>query len=621
MKYSAFILAAGLGERLRPITDHIPKPLIPLLGKPVIQYVMERVSGLPLKKIGMNLHYKQDMISTWLARSVFCSALTVFPEDQPLGTGGALKNASLFLRESSFLVHNADILSNIDLERLMASHLSSGNLATLAVHDSPAFNVLQIDEQGLLRFVGQENVLPEKFRLLAFTGIAAYSPDFLKLLPEGPSSVVSTWQKAIREGAGIGTLDVSGCSWADIGTPGSYARAVLDELRQHGEMVYIHPSVTRCGDIRMDGHIVIEGKITNSFPGTGISLRNCIVLPGSNLEDSTHYENCILGPGFRIDLRRDEGFRITKGEYGLVGTGGSERRYFRIEREHGTAILMECQESDDDYQRHIEYTRFFLSHSVPVPQLIDTDNAHKKALFEDLGDLSLYNWMKCPRDPVEREHIYKKVLDALFLIHADASNNLQGCPSLQQRVFDYDHLRWETSYFTERFVLGIRHIKCENTPGLQDDFHRLALEVDAFPKRIIHRDFQSQNIMLAKDGSPRFLDYQGARVGPPAYDLASLLWDPYVHLDESLRERLVNYYVAKLEHSSLSFMASEFMATLLPCRLQRHMQALGAYGFLSSEKGKKYFLKYVPEGLRLLKEDTATTKKRYPELYRLVASL
>jgi hypothetical protein len=94
-----------------------------------------------------------------------------------------------------------------------------------------------------------------------------------------------------------------------------------------------------------------------------------------------------------------------------------------------------------------------------------------------------------------------------------------------------------------------------------------------------------------------------------------------VRLDVSLRERLVNYYVAKLENSSLGFRAIEFMDTLLPCRLQRHMQALGAYGFLSSVKGKKYFLKYIPEGVRLLKEDTSTVRKRYPELYRLVASL
>jgi hypothetical protein len=157
--------------------------------------------------------------------------------------------------------------------------------------------------------------------------------------------------------------------------------------------------------------------------------------------------------------------------------------------------------------------------------------------------------------------------------------------------------------------------------------------------------------MITKGGIPRVVDYQGARVGPPAYDVVSLLWDPYYRLEDDMREKLLEYYIGKMIESfgidknheinplipplaknpSIPPLAKggeggffnkiEFKQTLLPCRLQRHMQALGAYGFLSKIKGKKYFLKHVLEGLRLLKEDVSLAKNEYPELYDLVMNL
>jgi aminoglycoside/choline kinase family phosphotransferase len=119
-------------------------------------------------------------------------------------------------------------------------------------------------------------------------------------------------------------------------------------------------------------------------------------------------------------------------------------------------------------------------------------------------------------------------------------------------------------------------------------------------------------------------------VGPPAYDVVSLLWDPYYRLEDDMRERLLNYYIKRITNLPQSpftkgglrgITETEFRETLLPCRLQRHMQALGAYGFLNKVKGKKYFLKHVPEGLRLLKEDVSLARDEYPELYNLVMSL
>jgi mannose-1-phosphate guanylyltransferase len=147
----AFILAAGFGERLKPLTDHIPKPLLPILGRPVIEKVFERIEGLGVEDFGLNLHYRAEMIKERGSASVYSGKTYFFFEKSILGTGGALKNASEFLGSSFFLVHNADILSDISIEALVEEHCSSGNIATLAVHNYDKFNNLLVDSSGMLK--------------------------------------------------------------------------------------------------------------------------------------------------------------------------------------------------------------------------------------------------------------------------------------------------------------------------------------------------------------------------------------------------------------------------------------------------------------------------------------
>jgi NDP-sugar pyrophosphorylase family protein/thiamine kinase-like enzyme len=647
---NVFVPAAGLGERLRPITDLIPKPLLPVLGKPILQIILEKMTTLPVRKIAINLHYKRKLLKQWLIHSDFNTMIEFFPEDPILGTGGALKNAESLLRSRTFLVYNSDVLSDINLGELLSFHLSSGNLVTLAVHDYPEFNKLEIDENGFLmslphspggRELGRGGKKSKRF--VAFTGIAAYSPEFLRFLPPGISSVVDAWTKALYEGYKIGTVDVSGYYWRDIGTPASYAQAVIEELRRQGETVYIDSSFEGCKNIELDGFVVIEkGCIVDK----DVSLRNCILLPGSTPPapplikgrmGKWTFENCIIGPKFKIDIKESDILSASlENNKILIGTGGSDRKYFKVKSNGKTVVLMKCNDEDQDFSRHIEYTGFFRRYLIPVPELIEADHQNMSAIFEDLGDLSLYSWLKCQREKKRIEKVYRQVIEVLILIHTVATEHVSECPILRNRLFDYNYIRWETDYFIERFVKGTGNIRVKDLSALNSEFHRLALKVDSFPKTVIHRDFQSQNIMITKEGAPRILDYQGARIGPPAYDVVSILWDPYYRLEDDMRERLLNYYVSKAIHPTpllekiewgdikireWRITEKEFRETLLPCRLQRHMQALGAYGFLSSIKGKKYFLKYVPEGLRLLKEDIKYLKEEYPGLFKLIMDL
>jgi NDP-sugar pyrophosphorylase family protein/aminoglycoside/choline kinase family phosphotransferase len=651
-----FLPAAGFGERLRPATSHLPKPLLPILGTPIIERILSKLATVCDGQIGINLHWKGHLLRAWAAASPWRDRIVFFPEDPILGTGGALKNAESMLSQRPFIVHNSDILLDIDFARVVEKHLAAGNTATLVCHRLPHLSNVVIDESGQVLDVENPGASrPDPSRVadkVAYTGIAVYSPEILRFLPAGVSHATVAWVAASKAGLKVRVMDVTGAYWNDVGDPATYARGVLDALRASGETVHLSTGA-RCGKVEIDGYVVLE---TGSQLRDGARIRNCILMPGANV--SGEHENTIVGPDYEISLSEADmqpsvhaaekkrvslteplfarHFRTRPGvgrgptpaagaavwsDAILVGLGGSDRRYYRVHNDGWTAILMECRPEDPDFERHLEYTRFFARHTVPVPALLTEDSANKRALFEDLGDTSLYTYLKLPRDHGSIESMYRDVLRSLVTLHTAATAHVRECPLLEARIFDYDYLRWETTYFLDRFVTGLRRLPIDNRKVVDETLHRLAQSVFAKPRVIIHRDFQSQNIMVHA-GGPRIIDYQGARLAPPAYDIASVLWDPYYRLSDGMRERLLDYYLDEMQADrTTTFDRRAFQDSLVACRLQRHMQALGAYGFLSEVKGKQYFLKHVPEALRLLKEDAAEARQEYPELARLIASL
>jgi NDP-sugar pyrophosphorylase family protein/aminoglycoside/choline kinase family phosphotransferase len=652
--FDIFLPAAGFGERLRPATNHLPKPLLPILGTPIIEGILKRLAAVCDGRIGINLHWKADLLRAWAAASPWRDRIVFFPENPILGTGGALKNAESFLSRRPFIVHNSDILLDIDFSRLVEEHLASGNIATLVCHRLRHLSNVVIDEHGQVLDVENPGASkPDPSHVadkVAYTGIAAYSPEILAFLPSGVSHATVAWVAASKAGHKVRALDVTGAYWNDVGDPATYARGVLDALRERGETIYRAPAA-RCGRVDVDGYVVLESR---SEVRDGSRLRNCILLPGGVA--SGRHENRIIGPDYMISLSESDmqpslhaaekkrvslsdplfasQFGIPAGTEGrtpapgssiwsdaiLIGLGGSDRRYFRVQHAGRTAVLMECRREDPDFERHLAYTGFFARHSVPVPALLAVDGTSKRALFEDLGDTSLYSYLQLPHDARSIEGVYRDVLKSLVAIHAVATEHVDECPILQARIFDYNYLRWETTYFLDRFVIGLRRLQLENRPAVDAELHRLAQRVDGYARGIIHRDFQCQNIMIHA-GAPRIIDYQGARMAPPAYDIASILWDPYHRLDDRVRERLLAYYLGEMSAHRPTFDEKTFLESLVACRLQRHMQALGAYGFLAAVKGKTYFLKHVPEALKLLRGDLAEAPHEFPELVRLIVAL
>jgi len=293
-----------------------------------------------------------------------------------------------------------------------------------------------------------------------------------------------------------------------------------------------------------------------------------------------------------------------------LGQGGSDRRFFRVSGGGTSRIAMWAPEGE---ARHLAAcAACFAGAGLPVPRILSVrPGPPDVVVFEDLGDLSLYDWLKTRPSRAAVEAVYRRVLEAIRRLHA-LDPRQDGVPELP--AFDREYFRWETDYFLDACVRGVFGREPADGEALRKELDRLAERAAALPRGVVHRDCQSRNILLDEGLRPRFIDFQGARIGPPEYDIASVLFDPYAPLDGDLRRRLV-------ETAFAGRPGREAEEALRICRLQRQMQALGAFGFLSRRKGKAGFARFIRPALGLLAEVLAETPGRWPALSALVASL
>jgi aminoglycoside/choline kinase family phosphotransferase len=264
--------------------------------------------------------------------------------------------------------------------------------------------------------------------------------------------------------------------------------------------------------------------------------------------------------------------------------GGSDRKFYRIAVSDQHSLILA------KYGRQREENR----HYVAIAQFLASVGVR------DLGDRDLWSYRDEPW-PVRRD-LYHSALDQLFILHTRAHTATPVEPPQLQVEFNADLYRWEQNYFLENCL--VRHF------GLDADavgetcnrarLSQIADQLAALPRCYVHRDFQSQNIVI-KDGTACFIDFQGMRPGLPQYDLASVLYDPYVRLPETERTELLNHYLAALtDHGQTP--APDFTAVYNLCAMQRLMQALGAYGFLGHVKERPHFLEHIPAALASLRE-------------------
>jgi NDP-sugar pyrophosphorylase family protein len=241
----AMILAAGLGTRLRPLTDDRPKALVEINGRTLLEIALSRVRALGVREVIINVHHFADMIAEYLnANDNFGMHVEVSREVDLLDTGGGLKKAAHFFTEGfspaeePFVVHNVDVLSTIDLGRMVEIHTENNALATLAVQDRKTSRYLLFDDQLRLcgRRSGRDQVAPVgvdgKTRALAFCGIHIISPRFLGMMSEqGSFSIINCYLRMAAQGEKIVAFQADEYYWRDLGRPESLIRATEDSKR------------------------------------------------------------------------------------------------------------------------------------------------------------------------------------------------------------------------------------------------------------------------------------------------------------------------------------------------------------------------------------------------------
>lgn len=239
----AMILAAGLGTRLRPLTDDRPKALVEIAGRTLLEITLRRLAAFGIREVIVNVHHFADMVAEYLKKNGnFGLRIEISREDVLLDTGGGLKKAAWFFGGSAepFVLHNVDVVSTIDLGRMVEFHQKNQALATLAVQDRETSRYLLFDEHNQLcgrragRDQAAEIVRPAaKTKALAFSGIHVLAPRFLGMMTEqGVFSIVNSYLRVARQGENISAFRADEYYWRDLGKPENVMQAANDVERE-----------------------------------------------------------------------------------------------------------------------------------------------------------------------------------------------------------------------------------------------------------------------------------------------------------------------------------------------------------------------------------------------------
>jgi hypothetical protein len=313
----------------------------------------------------------------------------------------------------------------------------------------------------------------------------------------------------------------------------------------------------------------------------------------------------------------------------------SNRAYYRLDvglkgHQRRTIVLMALadpepfKQSEEKESGHLVSTeipflniqRYFFSAGVAVPQIYHDDQKNRLIYLEDLGDVTFEAVVKnAPADRLKQ--FYRQAIDGLIKIQ-NCKNNSHFCVAFE-RSYNQPLLVWEFEHFLEYGVekKGGRKPNLEDTVVFKESFHRISTMIAAESPLLVHRDYHSRNLMVQGE-TLRVIDFQDALMGPPQYDLASLLRDAYMTLPEALIDEMVEYYLdqkEKEEKGSINRRQFRYLFDLIS--LQRNMKAAGRFVFIDVVKKNPNFLKYVPKALK----DISINLNKYPELKSLKASL
>ncbi|XOF34880.1 MAG: sugar phosphate nucleotidyltransferase [Candidatus Electrothrix sp. YB6] len=282
----AMLLAAGFGTRLRPYTLAKPKPLFPVCNVPLLHILLDKLVAAGCERIVVNCHYLADQIKAAVADR---PEVILQHESEVLGTGGGLRKALDRFSDGSVLVMNGDIYHDIDLHSILQAHAATDFSVTMALHDYPRFNSVQVLGNRVCGFSSGENLTG--LDLLAFTGIHVVNREVIEQIPADCFfHIIDLYQKLAQAGK-IGWLPVDGCFWQDIGTPADYLALHRYLLFSQTPSWHIHESAVIGKNVKLtDWGVIGPGAVI----GDSAQLSCCVVWEEAGIAAGAHLEDMIL---------------------------------------------------------------------------------------------------------------------------------------------------------------------------------------------------------------------------------------------------------------------------------------------------------------------------------------
>jgi NDP-sugar pyrophosphorylase family protein len=304
-KPAAFVLAAGLGTRLAPLTNILPKPLVPVFHKPLLTFALDSLIEAGVGSLALNTHYLPEAFTSVFGTDPHYRdrPLSLFHEPLLLDTGGGIRNARPALGESTFFLYNGDILADLPLAELLSAHTSSGALATLLLRPAEGGGVANVNfdktSGRVLDLRGELGKNPVAWTV--YSGIAVFEPGIFDWIPDkGPYSIIDALLQAMRAGETIGGLLVRDSVWIDLGTPSAYLEAhrlLADPVNRLGYLsdsewpLRIHPEAVVESGVRIEGMVSVgPGAVVRS----GAVLKDSVIWPGSVIGSEAHLDGCIV---------------------------------------------------------------------------------------------------------------------------------------------------------------------------------------------------------------------------------------------------------------------------------------------------------------------------------------
>jgi NDP-sugar pyrophosphorylase family protein len=488
----ALILCAGLGTRLLPHTKYIPKPLFPIDGRPLLDRIIQSLIQAGCCSIMINTHHLHRDIETFLETQHYAIPVQTRHELRILGTGGAIHNVRDFWDQDPFMVINGDIVTDIDLKAVYDFHQRHPHPVTMVLYDFPEINTVSVDaNRSVIGFDVPDSDLTHSnspkdggspLRKLTFTGIQVIDPKILKWIPDTPFSTSIDLYR---------TLIHNGMTLA----------AFIPENRYWKDI----------GTPRQYRSAVLDHLLPKAFPDTSSKTPILARIAGDGSD--------------RLWYR------------------ASSSRQSMIVADHGIHsrqdIRCECQ-AFTDIGRHLD------DKGISVPRIVEADVFSGLVLVEDIGDIHLQTVVQASATESDILGWYAKGVRLLIALSIDGADGFDPSWTWQTPYYDKPLiLEKECRYFIDAFINGYLDMNAQ-AEGLADEFDRLASNaLTGAVLGFMHRDFQSRNIMV-KNSRLYAIDFQGGRIGPIQYDLASLLIDPYVNLDPDIQSRMLAFCIQAL---------------------------------------------------------------------------